>query len=125
VDLLSSLAELVGSEVRSSDSEELMKTFLGEQARGRSELIIEATGRTALRKGDWVFIPPHNGRAIATEVNIELGNDEKSQLYHLDEDIGEQQNLAQSNPAKLKEMTETFEQMRGVTGDVNDKLELK
>jgi len=125
VDLLSSLASLVGSEVRSSDSEELMKAFMGEQAQGRSELIIEATGRTAMRKGDWVFIPSYDGRAVAAEVNIELGNDEEPQLYHLDEDIGEQQNLAQSNPAKLKEMAEAFEQMRGVTGEVSGKLELK
>jgi arylsulfatase A-like enzyme len=125
VDLLSSLASLVGSDVRSNDSEELMKTFMGGQTRGRSELIIEATGRTALRKGDWVFIPPHNGRAIATEVNIELGNDEESQLYHLNEDIGEQDNLAKTNPDKLREMRVTFEKIRGTTEEISGELELK
>jgi len=125
VDLLSSLASLVGSEVRSKDGEELMKTFMGDQTRGRSELIIEATGRTAFRKGDWVFIPPYSGRAIAPEVNIELGNDKEPQLYRLDEDIGEQQNLARSDPEKLEEMTERYEQLRGATDGVSGTLELK
>ncbi len=98
---------------------------MGEKDQGRSELIIEATGRTALRKGDWVLIPPHKGRPLAIEVNIELGNDPDYQLYNLNEDLGEQQNLAASQPEKLQEMIATYEGIRGESASINGELELK
>jgi len=34
-------------------------------------------------------------------------------LYNLKEDIGQEHNLAQSNPKKLKEMITCFEKIRG------------
>jgi arylsulfatase A-like enzyme len=125
VDLFASLASLAGSEVKSDDSENLLQVLLGEEKLGRSELIMEATGRTALRKGDWVLIPPYEGRALASEVNIELGNATEYQLYNLNEDLGEQQNLAHINPEKLKEMITTFQAIRGVSDEVSGELELK
>ena len=125
VDLFSSLASLVGSETRTGDSEELLKVFMGEKDQGRSELILEATGRTALRKGDWVFIPPYEGPAISKNVNIEIGNAPDYQLYNLKEDLGEQNNLAESNPEKLKEMIMSYKAIRGATGTVSGELELK
>jgi len=125
VDLFSSLASLVGSDIRSIDSEELLTVLMGEKEQGRSELIIEATGRTALRKGEWVLIPPNYGRPIAVEVNIELGNAPEYQLYNLSEDLGEEHNLAASLPDKLKEMIAAYESIRGTTQDINGKLELK
>ncbi len=113
VDLFSSLSALVGSETRSNDSENLLKVFMGEDQEGRNELIMEATGRTALRKGDWVLIPPYDGPALAKNVNIELGNASEYQLYDLSKDIGEQHDLAVSEPQKLKEMIAAYEAIRG------------
>ncbi len=113
LDLLSSIAALVSSDFRARDSQDLLKVFLGENNLGRDELIIEANTRTALRKGNWVMIPPYDGNPVAKLVNIELGNSDKYQLYNLVEDIGEQNNLAKSNPEKLKEMIETFVRIRG------------
>ena len=84
-----------------------------ERHEGRTELIIEASTRTALRKGNWIMIPPYQGNAIARHVNIELGNSDVFQLYNLDEDIGEQNNRAVSDPEKLKEMIEAFVRIRG------------
>ena len=52
VDLLSSVATLVDSEIRGEDSQELLDVFMGKSDQGRSDLILEATTRTALRKGD-------------------------------------------------------------------------
>jgi arylsulfatase A-like enzyme len=125
VDLLSSLASLTGSPVRSTDGEMLMEVLLGRESQGRDDLIMEATTRTAFRKGDWVMIPPYQGPAINTQVNIELGNSPEYQLYHLKEDLGEQNNLAASNPAKLEEMISAFEEIRGKDyGKIQD-LELK
>ena len=98
LDLLSSLAALVKSKERTNDSKDLLKVFLGKSNSGRKELILEATSRTALRKDKWVLIPPYNGPAKNNNVNIELGNAKEYQLYNLEEDIGQQNNLAKSDP---------------------------
>lgn len=63
MDLLSSLAQLVGSEIRVTDSKELLDAFLGKSEEGRDELVLEATTRTAFRKGDWTMIPPYKDAA--------------------------------------------------------------
>jgi arylsulfatase A-like enzyme len=112
LDLFSSLAQLVGSDQRGPDSEELIDAFLGRGEQGRSELIMEATTRTAYRQGDWVFVPPYKGPAVNKMVNIELGNSNEPQLYYLTDDIGQQVNLADSEPEKLQEMTEAYERIR-------------
>ena len=125
LDLLSSLAKLAGSETRSSDSQELLDVMLGRSQHGREELILEASSRTALRKGDWVLIPPYKGPAVQTQVNIELGNSKEFQLYNLKEDIGQQNNLAKSEPEKLQEMIKTFETIRGTKFQDVEQLELK
>lgn len=125
LDLFSSLAALTGSDIRSGDSEELLQVLLGEEDSGRSELILEATGRTAFRMRDWVLIPPYDGRTVATEVNIELGNATEYQLYNLSEDLGEQNNLAVSHQEKLEEMIAAYEEIRGVSVKASGDLELK
>ena len=114
IDLFSSIASLVGSELKGPDSENLLDVLKGENQEGREALILEATSRTALRKGDWVLIPPYNGPAINEKVNIELGNSSEYALYHLKEDIGQRNNLATKYPEKLQEMITAFEDIRGM-----------
>lgn len=113
MDLLTSLAKLTGSDVQTDDSKELLDVFLGKSQQGREQLIIEATSRTALRKGDWIMIPPYNKPAVNKKVNIELGNSKEYQLYNLKEDVGQQNNLASSDTLKLQELVELFEKERG------------
>ena len=125
VDILSSLASLVGSQVRGGDSEELLDVLMGTSQGGREELILEATSRTALRKGSWILIPPYDGPAVNHWVNIELGNSDTYQLYNLEDDIGEQHNLAASNKEKLDEMIATFKEIRGEGYEDVQQLELK
>lgn len=125
LDLFSSLASLVNSELRGPDSQNLLEVFLGKSQQGRNELVLEATTRTALRKGDWIMIPPYKGPAINKQVNIELGNSDQIQLYNLKEDIGQQKNLAEANPEKLQEMIAAFEKIRGEGFQSIEKLELK
>ncbi|MEM6345950.1 MAG: arylsulfatase [Bacteroidota bacterium] len=125
LDLFSSLAALVGSEQRTGDSQDLLAVLLGESTKGREELILEATTRTAYRKGSWVYIPPYNGPALNKQVNIELGNSEEEQLYDLSQDIGQQDNLASSEPEKLQQMKAGFERIRGIDYTKTEKLELK
>jgi arylsulfatase A-like enzyme len=125
MDLLSSLASLVGQEERSTDSQDLLDVLMGKESQGRETLVLEATSRTALRKGDWLMIPPYGGERVATQVNIELGNSDMVQLYNLKDDLGQQNNLATSHPEKLEEMVAAFEVLRGTNNPDTQKLQLK
>ena len=125
LDLLSSLAQLVGSEVRTADSLPLLELLMGQSDEGRDEMVIEATSRTAFKRGDWVMIPPYEGPAVNDNVQIELGNDSDFQLYNLNEDIEQQNNLAPLMPGKLQEMLTAFEAIRGDDYGEIEKLELK
>ena len=108
LDLFSSLAALVDSDVTTNDSKNMLDVFLGIRKDGREELVIEATSRTAFRKGEWALIPPYNVAARNDLVNIELGNDTVYQLYNLKEDMGQQNNLAESHSDKLQELIDSY-----------------
>ncbi|WP_303921246.1 arylsulfatase [Draconibacterium sediminis] len=125
IDILASLAKLTGAETNSSDSEELLDVLLGKSDEGREELVLEASSRTAFRKGNWLMIPPYKGAAVAAQVNIELGNSPDFQLYKLNDDIGQQTNLAKTNPDKLNEMVSDFEKVVGTLNSEVEALELK
>jgi len=125
VDLLSSIAALVGSETKGQDSENLLDVFTGKSDKGREDLVIEATTRTAFRQGDWVMIPAYKGKPVNKKVNIEVGNSDEILLYNLKDDIGQQNNLAKSNPEKAKEMLAAFEAIRGKDYKKTEKLKLK
>lgn len=125
IDLLSSLSALTGSEVKVEDSHQLIDVLLGKSEKGRDNLIIEATTRTAFRNGDWVMIPPYNGPVKNEQVNIELGNSTEFQLYYLKEDISQQNNLAETDKEQLEEMITVFEQIRGEDYGNIKNLELK
>ncbi|MBR8534016.1 arylsulfatase [Carboxylicivirga sediminis] len=125
IDLFASLAALTGSENTISDSENLLAALLGVSDKGRNELILEASSRTAYRRGSWVMIPPYEGASTNKLVNIELGNDTVYQLYNLDEDISQLRNVAGKHPNKLKEMVEGFNAIRGHERLNNYTLELK
>lgn len=125
IDILSSLAVLTGSKERSPDGLELMDVLMGQSNEGRKNLVLEATSRTAFREGNWIMIPPYPGPAVAGNVNIELGNSVDYQLYNLDDDIGEQINLADKNIEKLNDLIEKFEAIRGINNKDIEELELK
>jgi len=113
VDLLSFLEQLVGSESRGPDSEALLEVLTGRTQQGREALVLEASGRTALRQGSWKMIPPYEGAAVLQNVMIESGNADRYQLYNLDVDPGEKENLAESDPQRLEEMIALYSRIRG------------
>ncbi|WP_088323993.1 sulfatase family protein [Polaribacter tangerinus] len=113
MDLLASIADLVGAKETSTDSKNLRNTFLGNADKGREHLIIEATGKTALRSGDWLYIPTYSGKNFRKAVGIEVGNFPYEQLYNLKEDKAQQKNLAETDTQKLVEMKQTFINLRG------------
>jgi len=125
IDILSSLAKLTQSQIRTEDSQEMLDVFMGESNKGREDLVLEATTRTAFRKGDWVMIPPYASQTILRNVNIELGHTDQYGLYNIAEDEGQQNNLAEANPDKLKEMVAAFEEIRGTNYGKIEEVTLK
>jgi len=113
IDLLNSISKLVGLEYRSKDGIDFLDLILNNKGKGREELILEASTRTAYRKGDWVMIPPYKGQSIAKNVNIELGNSLDFKLYNLKDDPSQKNDLSKIEDKKLKEMIEGFVKIRG------------
>ena len=113
VDLFNSISVLVGSKYQSIDGNDFSQLLINNKGKGRDELIIEASTRTAFRKGDWVMIPPYKGPEVSKNVNIELGNSLNFMLYNLKEDPSQKNNLSVINEDKLKEMISSFIEIRG------------
>ena len=74
MDLMASIADLLGTKETTTDSENVLSAFLGNSTNARESLIIEATGKTALRNGEWLYIPAYEGKNFREEVGIEVGN---------------------------------------------------
>ena len=71
------------------------------------------------------MIPPYNLPATNPRVNIELGNSKDYLLFNLDEDISQQNDLSKSNPEKLSEMIDRYEEILGNNKKKAEKLELE
>lgn len=113
LDLFTSLSKLVGSENATGDSMDMLAVLMGESDEGRENLILEASTRTAFRSGDYVMIPPYEGPAFNTFVNIELGNDREYQLYNIKIDQSQKNNIASTEPELLENLKKKFEELRG------------
>jgi arylsulfatase A-like enzyme len=120
VDLYASIAEIVGHELESAaapDSFAVAPALLGRSAEGRSELVTEGNrNTTVLRRGDWVYIPPYPGQAVNPHTRIETGSSPTVQLYNIKDDIGQQINRAEEQPAKAAEMAARLQEIIGSVG---------
>ena len=108
LDWLASLSSLVNNPIKNLDSENHMDFLLGKTMTGRTDIILEATSRTAYRQGNWVLIPPYPGPKMFLTKGIETGNGEEFQLYNLANDASQQNNLAVKMPEKRDEMMAAF-----------------
>ena len=111
VDLYASLAALVGIDLANDaaiDSRNQLDTWLGRSELGREYLVEESVGTLSLRKGNWKYILPFDGRSglewVADDKDIEGGFLTEPQLFDLDNDIGEQVNLAEQYPELASEL---------------------
>ena len=109
MDLLASLASLLKQPLPEKlDSEDLLPAFTGENnARGRTELIVEAQGKLAIRKEDWIMIPPYKGPERNTTGN-ELGNLPAFGLYNVKNDRAQTVNLASEQTVMLEQLKSDF-----------------
>jgi len=125
IDFMASLATLIGANVDSGDSEDILQALLGKSDNARQKLIIEANTKTAYRNGDWLMIPPYKGNSIIENVQIETGISSKYQLYNLKKDKSQKNNIAESNPEKLKALISEFKAVRGNIYSNIENLKLK
>lgn len=99
IDFIASFAELFGIDLpdnEARDSRSTLAAFLGKDPKGLDYMIEEASSK-ALRLGDWKYIPgnePKNKKKKA----------KKAELYNLDKDPSEQDNVASKHPEKVEEM---------------------
>jgi len=112
IDLYSSLASLIGQENSTPDSENIIDALTGKSQVGRTDIVLEAIGKTSYRNGNWVMIPPYEGSAkISWGPDIESGRSNQYQLYDLDSDPSQQNNLADNEPGKLEELIVKYEKI--------------
>ena len=114
MDIPRSLATLCGIQTPDNclkDSENLLPALLGLSKAGRNHLVTQAFEgpRYALRSGQYKYIPDY-GRGRADR----QGKGE--QLYDLNTDPGEQQNLAPQQPEKTAELRKLLQQL--TAGDI-------
>lgn len=113
LDFYGSLAALIGADVPEGlDTQNQLDAFMGE-GKGRESLVTEAKSRLSYRKGDYVLIPPYNGKAYRKSKEVELGNVTDYVLYNVREDRMQQHELSASEPGRLEEMKKEFHDFVG------------
>ena len=116
IDLAASFAAMTGQPVADGacpDSENVLPALLGQpDAQGRDDLIQQPNrGATlALRIGDWKVLSYANDKPIKA-LTYEKGKG-KYELYNLADDPGEQNNLAQAQPERLREMLARLDEIK-------------
>jgi arylsulfatase A-like enzyme len=114
IDLMSSFASLTGERLSSDegpDSFNQIDALLGKTGKGR-DWVVEHSGRLSIIKGDWKYIEPGPGPKIQLHTNTETGNNTIPQLYNLNSDIGEENNVAKYNPDLVNELTEILRKIK-------------
>ena len=116
MDLMASFSELIRQPItkgEAPDSENTLKAFLGQSQQGR-KVLIKQGGALSIIKDGWKYIPSSAGPGMSKLTGIETGNSEKPQLYNLQEDIGEKNNIAGKFEGKVKELASLLEKLRGI-----------
>lgn len=115
MDLLASFAHLTGvAYSEKTDSQNTLNAFLGKSKKGRQELVIEGMFNYAFRQGDWALIPPYK-RNYNQEDKDFMGIGKGYKLYNLKMDIGQQVDLAEKEPKRLKRMIKRFNDLKVMT----------
>ncbi len=113
VDYAACFASIVGMTLRPGeciDSREYVPAMCGLDDRGRW-FLIEQAGTIALRHGSWKYIVPAAGAAM-TKTATETGLSKEPQLYDLETDPKEQNDVAFKNPKRVAEMVDVLERLK-------------
>lgn len=121
MDLLASLAALTGQTYADkTDSQNTLPVFLGQSNQGRKELVTEGYFNYALHLGDWVMIPPYPAWYDDPDGIGFSGLGNCYQLYNIKEDPGQNNNLAEKETKRLRQMAMLFEKLKRETGKITN-----
>lgn len=117
VDIYATIAALVDKPTPSGqavaeDSFNALPALLGEPSREpprRSMILHSPNGNFAIRRGPWKYI---EGKPSPTLRKIPRRDELRSQLYHLDDDPGEQRNLVAEFPEVAKDLLKLLTSQR-------------
>lgn len=109
LDILPSIAGLLDITLDEKlDGIDLSNTLFGnKETNKRKNLIVEASGRLALRTENWILIPPYNGPE-RNETKNELGNLENYGLFNVQKDKAQKTNVAHKKSSKLNSLKKSF-----------------
>ncbi len=117
VDFTATFAALTGQALADGDAPDslnVLPALLGESDKGRDHVVQNAGGLTAIRMGDWKYIPPGNVRDNLgpwARAKIEA----PGHLYNLKADPNERNNLAAKHPEKLAELRAKLEEVKAAS----------
>jgi arylsulfatase A-like enzyme len=114
VDLLNSFAALTHqklSPTAAPDSQNMLPALLGQDPAGRQRLV-EHARVLALRDGSWKYIEPAQGPKFQKPTNTEMGGDPAGQLFNLQSDLGETNNLIERDVTRRQGMSQTLDSLR-------------
>ena len=115
LDFFASLAALTGQTLddeAAPDSFDQLKAWLGKDGKGR-EYVIEQAGTLSVIEGDWKYIAPSNrDNPYNANTQTETGTITQPQLYNLNEDIGERNNIAAAHPDKVEKLAALIDKVR-------------
>ncbi|MBB5439214.1 arylsulfatase A-like enzyme [Pedobacter sp. AK017] len=106
MDLLASFSYLLNLPLpadETTDSENVLPALLGKSTKGRTTLITQG-GPLAIIKNNWKYIEPGKGIAYDKLTGIEMGVSASGQLYNLNTDPGETENVLDKYASKAKEL---------------------
>ncbi len=115
-DLLASLAKLVGQALPADaapDSVDVLDAVLGKKKQGRTHLVEHARA-LSYREGDWKLIEASDGPRMNVATKTELGNAKTPQLFNVAQDRGEQIDLAERYPERVRQLQAGLDRVRTV-----------
>jgi arylsulfatase A-like enzyme len=114
VDFLASFARLLNQKLENDegpDSHDMLEALTGKRRSGR-DVLVQQGGALSIVKANWKYIEPSNGPAVLKLTGIESGNSPQAQLYNLEKDPGEKNNVADQHPQKVNELSALLQKIK-------------
>ena len=115
VDFVASFASMLGVDLDdwAPDSLDMIDVLLGKSHIGREEIFAEDLAKSHfLRQGKWTYLQPHEGIAINYHTDTELGTSLDPQLYNMEYDIGQRENVAQWHMDIVEKMDKRIQEIK-------------
>ena len=114
VDFYATMAHLLNipvPEADISDSHVQLDAWLGKDLKGR-EYAVTQSGTLGIIQGKWKYITPNTGAAYQSHTDIYTGYNPGDQLFNLETDIEELNNVAADNPGIVEELKALLEKVK-------------